>query len=115
MRADIPAGVDPKPRVPQVQQRVLCGPERARVLEHGGADPEEARVRRGLQLRAYGHGGSGAAQAGGRRRSARATGSARGRRADVDCRVVDSGGRRGDGDGDRAVAAAPTVAKHRTV
>lgn len=114
MRADIPASVDPKPGVLEVQPRVLCGPERARVLEHGGADSEEARVRRGLQLRAHGHGGSGAAQAGGRRRSARATRPARGRRPDGNCRVVDGGGAgggRGDGDGDGAVAAAPMVVK----
>lgn len=69
MRADFPSGLDPEPSVLEVQQRVLRGPERSHVLEYGSADREKARVRRRLQLRAYGYPRSGVAQTGRRWRS----------------------------------------------
>lgn len=62
MRADLPARLDPEPGVFEVQQCVLRGPQRSRVLEHGSTNREETRVRRRLQLRPNGHYGSGVAE-----------------------------------------------------
>lgn len=66
MRADLPAGLDPEPSVFEVQQHIFRGPKRSRVPEHGGADREETRVRRRLQLRAHGHRRRGTTETGGR-------------------------------------------------
>lgn len=74
LRADISASLDPEPRVLEVQQRILRGPQRARVPEHGGSDRKGTRVRDGLQLRAHGHPRGGVAEARRWRRSPGAPG-----------------------------------------
>lgn len=62
MRANLSARLDPEPGVFEVQQRVLRGPQRSLVLEHGSTNREETRVRRRLQLRPDGHYGRGVAK-----------------------------------------------------
>lgn len=90
MRTDLPTGLDPKPGVPEVQQRVLRGPQRAHVPGSGGTDRGETRVRGRLQLHTHGHAGRGVVEAGRRRWTAgadtRRAGRPRGRGDD------DSGG-----------------------
>jgi len=89
MRADFPTRLDPESGLSEVQQRVLRGPQRPLVLEHGSTDREKTRVRRRLQLCPDGHLGCGVAKTRGWRRP-RTTGASRsGRRSD----------RRNDGDG----------------
>lgn len=81
MRADLPASLDPEPGVFEVQQRVLRGPQRPRVLELGSTDREKTRVRRRLQLRPDGYPGRGVAETRGWRWSGTSIASRSGRRS----------------------------------
>jgi len=81
MRADIPARLDPEPGVLKVQQRVLRGPQRSCVLEHGSTNREKTRVRCRLQLRPDGHPGRRVAKTRGWRWSGAASASRSGRRS----------------------------------